>query len=231
AVQNVEGNDLIRANSANVVNALQGKVAGVHIDQGTGGPMSSSRIRVRGNSSLSNNTQPLIVIDGVLIRPSVSGADSWGAAQDNGNIMKNINPDNIESMTVLKGSAASALYGSDALNGVILITTKTGVAREGLGVSFNHTSSFDRAYGFVDVLHELGAGTSPACETTPDGTPIVDPNNWFYSYGPRVDGRMVRGLDGRMVPWVANDPLRVYHTGQVINNGVVVEGRTDRSTF
>jgi iron complex outermembrane receptor protein len=63
------------------------------------------------------------VLDGVLIRPAVTGADQWGAAQDNGNIMKNINPDNIETMTVLKGSAASALYRSDALNGVILITT------------------------------------------------------------------------------------------------------------
>ena len=101
AVQEVDGDALIRANNANVVNALQGKIAGVHIDQGTGGPMSSSRIRIRGNSSLSPNTQPLVVIDGVLIRPSVGGADSWGAAQDNGNIMKNINPDNIESMTVL----------------------------------------------------------------------------------------------------------------------------------
>jgi iron complex outermembrane receptor protein len=230
AVQDVQGNDLIRANSANVVNALQGKVAGVHIDQGTGGPMSSSRIRIRGNSSLSNNTQPLIVIDGVLIRPGVSGADSWGAAQDNGNIMKNINPDNIESMTVLKGSAASALYGSDALNGVILITTKSGVAREGLGISFNHTSSFEKAYRFIDVQNEFGAGISPEFETD-NGVPFVDPNNWFYSYGPRFDGQMVRDLDGRMIPWVANDPLSFYETGKFINNNVVVEGGTDRSTF
>lgn len=129
AVQEVKGQDLIRTNNANVVNSLQGKVAGVHIDQGTGGPMSSSRIRIRGNASLGGNTQPLFVIDGVLIRPGTSGADSWGAAQDMGNIMKNINSDNIESMTVLKGSGASALYGSEALNGVIVIQTKKVVCR------------------------------------------------------------------------------------------------------
>jgi iron complex outermembrane receptor protein len=86
AAQEVKGMDLERANSANLVNALQGKVAGVQIDQGSGGPMSSSRIRIRGNASLSPNTQPLFVVDGVLIRPTTTGADSWGAAQDFGNI-------------------------------------------------------------------------------------------------------------------------------------------------
>jgi iron complex outermembrane receptor protein len=108
SVQSVQGNDITRTANANMVNALQGKVAGVMINQGTGGPMSSSRIRIRGNASLSPNTQPLFVVDGVLIRPGTTGADSWGAGQDFGNIMKNINPDNIESMTVLKGSAASS---------------------------------------------------------------------------------------------------------------------------
>ncbi len=231
AVQDVDGEELVRATNANVVNALQGKIAGVQIDQGTGGPMSSSRIRIRGNSSLSNNTQPLIVIDGVLIRPQVTGADSWGAAQDNGNIMKNINPDNIESMTVLKGSAASALYGSDALNGVILITTKKGVVSEGIGVTFSHTSSFEKAYRFIDVQNEYGAGISPEFATDPDGVEVVDGNNWFYSYGPKLDGRMVRDLDGRMVPWKANDPLSFYETGRFTNNNIVIEGGTERSSL
>jgi iron complex outermembrane recepter protein len=231
AVQDVGGEELVRATNANVVNALQGKIAGVQIDQGTGGPMSSSRIRIRGNSSLSNNTQPLIVIDGVLIRPQVTGADSWGAAQDNGNIMKNINPDNIESMTVLKGSAASALYGSDALNGVIIITTKRGVAREGIGVTLSHTTSFEKAYRFIDVQNEYGAGIDAEFGTGTGGVEEVDRNNWFYSYGPKFDGRMVRDLDGRMVPWQANDPLSFYETGRFSNNNVVIEGGSDRSSF
>lgn len=231
AVQEVQGNDLIRANNANVVNALQGKIAGVQINQGTGGPMSSSRIRIRGNSSLSSNTQPLIVIDGVLIRPGVTGADSWGAAQDNGNIMKNINPDNIETMTVLKGSAASALYGSDALNGVIIITTKKGSTRNGIGVTYNHTSSFETAYRFIDVQNEFGAGLDPTFTTGADGVEEVDRNNWFYSYGPKFDGRMVRDIDGRMIKWQANDPLSFYETGKFINHNVVLEGATDRSSI
>ncbi len=231
AVQEVKGGDLTRANNANVINSLQGKVAGVHIDQGTGGPMSSSRIRIRGNSSLSNNTQPLFVVDGVLIRPTVTGADSWGAAQDFGNIMKNINPDNIESMTVLKGSAASSLYGSDALNGVIIITTKKGYARPGLGVTYSHTSSFDKAYKFIDVQNEFGGGNAATFATGADGVEEVDPSLYYYSYGPKLDGRMVRDVDQRMIKWEANDPLSLFQTGKFINNNIVIEGGSENTTF
>jgi iron complex outermembrane receptor protein len=233
ALQEVKGTDLSRTNNANVINSLQGKVAGVQIDQGTGGPMSSSRIRIRGNSSLSNNTQPLFVIDGVLIRPTTTGADSWGAAQDNGNIMKNINPDNIESMTVLKGSAASALYGSDALNGVIIITTKTGTVRKGIGVTYNHTSSFEKAYKFIDVQNEYGAGYKPTFDKGADGVEQVetDPNYRFYNYGPKLDGRMVRDNDGRMIKWQANDPLSFFQTGKYINHNVVLEGGNENATI
>ena len=147
AVQEIKGEEVAKANNANLVNSLQGKVAGVMVNQGAGGPQSSSRIRIRGNTSISsNNTQPLFVVDGVLIRPGITGADSWGANQDFGNVMKNLNPDDYASFTVLKGSAATALYGSDGQNGVILITTKKGVARKGLGVSFSHSETWDKAY-------------------------------------------------------------------------------------
>ncbi|WP_420152347.1 SusC/RagA family TonB-linked outer membrane protein [Siphonobacter sp.] len=231
ATQEVKGTDLERANSANLVNALQGKVAGVQIDQGSGGPMSSSRIRIRGNASLNSNTQPLFVIDGVLVRPGTTGADSWGAAQDFGNIMKNFNSDNVESMSVLKGAAASALYGSDALNGVIIITTKQGRQQKGLGVNFNHTTSLETAYRFVDVQNEYGAGISPTFTKGTDGVDQVDNNNWPYSFGPKLDGHMVRDLDGRMVPWVANNPLDFFQTGKFINNNLSVEGANDRGSF
>ena len=125
SVQEVKGEELARSNSPSLVNALQCKVAGVMINQGAGGPSSSSRIRIRGNASISrSNTQPLFVVDGVLIKPGTSGADSWGDARDFGNELKNLNPDDYESVTVLKGSAATALYGSDAQFGVVLISTK-----------------------------------------------------------------------------------------------------------
>ena len=117
AIQTVKGDELSRAGTVNVVNSLQGKVAGVMINQGAGGPSSSSRIRIRGNSNISGSTMPLFVIDGVLLQPGTSGADSWGDNRDFGNQLKNLNPDDYESMTVLKGSAASALYGSRLLMG------------------------------------------------------------------------------------------------------------------
>ncbi|RYF88993.1 MAG: SusC/RagA family TonB-linked outer membrane protein, partial [Chitinophagaceae bacterium] len=91
AVTEVKGTELLRANTPNLANALQGKVAGVMINQGAGGPTSASRIRIRGNASLSGNTQPLFVIDGVLIQPGTSGADSWGGASDFGNQINNLN--------------------------------------------------------------------------------------------------------------------------------------------
>ncbi len=233
AAQEAKGLDLQRANSANLVNALQGKIAGVQIDQGSGGPMSSSRIRIRGNASLNSNTQPLFVIDGVLVRPGTTGADSWGAAQDFGNIMKNFNADNVESMSVLKGAAASALYGSEALNGVVLITTKQGRQQKGLGVNFNHTTSLETAYRFVDVQNEYGAGISPNFAKGADGVDQVVNNtsSWPYSFGPKLDGRMVRDLDGRMVPWVANNPLDFFQTGKFINNNLSVEGANERGSF
>lgn len=231
AVQEVKGGELTRANTGNVVNALQGKVAGVMIDQGTGGPMSSSRIRIRGNSSLSKNTQPLFVVDGVLIRPTTTGSGPWGDGQDFGNIMKNINPDNIESMSVLKGSAASALYGSDALNGVIIITTKKGTERQGIGVTFNHTSSFEKAYKFIDLQNEFGGGNGTTFAKGGDGVDMLDPTFYYYSYGPKFNGQMVRDVDGRMIKYQANDPMKFFETGKYINNSISLEAGNDRSTI
>jgi iron complex outermembrane receptor protein len=231
SVQSVQGNDITRTANANMVNALQGKVAGVMINQGTGGPMSSSRIRIRGNASLSPNTQPLFVVDGVLIRPGTTGADSWGAGQDFGNIMKNINPDNIESMTVLKGSAASSLYGSEALNGVVVVQTKKGRQDKGLGVTYNHTSTFETAYKFLDLQNQFGAGRSSEFLTGADGVPEVDRANYPWSYGPEFKGQTVRDLDGRMVEWKANDPLSFFQTGKYINHNIAIEGGNDRSSF
>ena len=232
AVTEVKGAELLRANTPNLANALQGKVAGVMINQGAGGPTSGSRIRIRGNASLSGNTQPLFVIDGVLIQPGTSGADSWGSNQDFGNQINNLNADDYESVSVLKGSAASALYGSLAQNGVIVITTKKGMARKGLGVSFSHTQTFEKAYKAIDVQNEWGGGTTPTFVKGADGVDQLDPNTFFWSFGPRFDGHMVRDVDGRMIPWSANnDLLAIYQTGRFTNTNVAVDGGNDRTTF
>ncbi|KIC95736.1 TonB-dependent receptor [Flavihumibacter solisilvae] len=237
SVSEVKGDEILRANNANVVNALQGKVAGVMVNQGASGPQSSSRIRIRGNSSISNNnSQPLVVVDGVLLEPGTTGADSWGDNADFGNVMKNLNSDDYESVTVLKGAAASALYGSKAQNGVLLITTKKGRARKGLGLSVSHTESFDKAYKLMDFQDEYGGGIYPTFEKDANGVEIVDPINAItrqggYSFGPKLDGRTVKEADGRMIKWSANDPLDQYETGKYINTNVAVEGGNEKTTF
>lgn len=232
AVTEVKGAELVRANTPNLANALQGKVAGVMINQGAGGPTSGSRIRIRGNASLTGNTQPLFVIDGVLIQPGTSGADSWGSNQDFGNQINNLNADDYESVSVLKGSAASALYGSLAQNGVIVITTKKGTAKKGLGVTFSHTQTFEKAYKALDVQREFGGGINQAFTKDADGVDLVDPANFFWSFGPRLDGHMVRDVDGRMIPWSANnDLLAIYRTGRFTNTNVAIDGGNERTTF
>jgi len=231
SIQTVDADELSRANTPNLVNALQGKVAGVMITQGAGGPSSSSRIRIRGNASLSPNTQPLFVIDGVLIKPGTTGADSWGTNQDFGNIVKNLNPDDYESVTILKGSAASSLYGSEGLNGVVLITTKKGRPQKGLGVTVSHTEAFDKAYKFYDQQSEYGGGISPVFAKD-NGVDVVD-KDWapYYSFGPKLNGQMVKDIDGRMVKWEAHDPLDFFKTGKYINTNVALEGGNEKTTF
>ena len=239
SVTEVKGSELVSANNSNIGDALQGKVAGVTISQGTGGPSSSSRIQIRGNARLSGNTEPLVVLDGIEITPATTGADSWGTGADYGNIIKDLNADDFESITVLKGSAATALYGEVGLNGVLLITTKKGHARKGLGVSYNQTVSFDKAYKFLDLQNQFGGGLSSTFATDANGnrlvdetaTPYVNPNGG-YSYGPAFDGKPVKDIDGRIIPWKANNPLKdFFQTGQFINSNVAVEGGGENGSF
>lgn len=233
SVAQVSGAEVERAGATNIVNSLQGKVAGVMINQGAGGPSSSSRIRIRGNSNLSGGTMPLFVVDGVLIQPNATGADSWGDARDFGNVLKNLNPDDYESVTVLKGSAASALYGSQGINGVILITTKKGRVRNGLGVSVSNATNIDKAYKLPDFQNEYGGGIDPYfLSKDAQGYDMVDPDNGpYYSFGPKLDGHIVHDADGRLVPFVGNNLLDLFRTGVNVNTNVALEGGTDKSTF
>lgn len=241
SVTEIKGSEVVAANNSNLGVALQGKVAGVTISQGTGGPSSSSRIQIRGNARLDGNTEPLVVIDGVMVRPETTGSDSWGGSSDFGNIIKDLNPDDYESVTVLKGSAASALYGQYALNGVLLITTKKGKAKKGIGITWNQTASYDHAYKMADLQNQFGGGISPTFAKDANGNDLVDVSaspyngnnpNGGYSYGPAFDGHLVKDLDGRMVPWKANNPLKDFFvTGQYINTNVSADGATENGSF
>lgn len=234
ASQQINSAELAKAPSPNVLNSLQGKLSGVRIDQGTGGAGSSSRIRIRGNTSLSGNQSPLFVIDGVLLKPDVTGPETWSDNNnaDFGNILKNINEDDIESVSVLKGSAASALYGSGAQNGVVLITTKKGRAGNGLGVNFNITQMWDKVYDVPDLQYEFGGGIKPTFDKDVDGNDILDPN-WspYYDFGPKFDGHMVKDLDGHMRPWSPYKVKDFFQTGNQTDYNVAVQGATDRSSF
>lgn len=239
SVTEVKGSELVSANNSNIGDALQGKVAGVTVSQGTGGPSSSSRIQIRGNARLDNNTEPLFVIDGVLIFPSTTGADSWGTGADFGNILKDMNPDDYESVSVLKGSAATALYGQAGLNGVILITTKKGHARKGLGVTYNQIVSFDQPYKMLDLQNKFGGGLSPtfaqnsAGYNVPDqtATPYSNPNGG-YSYGPAFQGQTYQDFDGRILKWKPNNPDKdFFQIGQYMNSNVAVDGANETGSF
>lgn len=128
AIQEIKSGELLSANELNITNALTGKVAGLQIIRSSNGPGSSSKIVLRGNSSLTGLNQPLLVVDGVPMDNFIGAAnnDFWNPTADQGNGLQDINQEDVESMTVLKGASAAALYGSRAGNGVILITTKKG---------------------------------------------------------------------------------------------------------
>ena len=199
AMTELGGDDMLhtRGGMSNPVNALQGKVAGLQISSLGGSMGGSSKILIRGASSISGNNQPLFVIDGVPIEGAdfnKEGMANGSGGYDYGNLVQDINPDDIESLSVLKGASASALYGSRANNGVILITTKKGRKEEGLGVSFSSSVTFEVISKLPKFQTLYGGGSNP------DGFQTQTINGKSYqvpeygadeSWGPRLDGQEV----------------------------------------
>ena len=163
-MQEVKGDQLMAVREPNITNALSGKVSGIQIIKGSSSPGSSSKIVLRGNSSLSGSNQPLIVVDGVPM-DNTTGAtnnDFWNPAADMGNGLSDINAEDIESMTVLKGASAAALYGSRAGNGVIQIITKSGRKNNGLGVTISSSVGVERLFMVPRLQSQFGQGTDGA---------------------------------------------------------------------
>jgi len=189
AVTEVSGADLNQVKESNVINQLSGRVAGVVITQSTSGPGSGSRVVIRGNNSLTGNNQPLYVVDGIPVDNSGFGsAAGSGTANyrrnDYGTGISDINSDDVETITVLKGPNAAALYGSRASNGVILITTKKGSGKKGIGVSLTSNLTFETPMILPQYQNEYGQGK--------DGNIPADWNEFYTStggsWGPRLDG-------------------------------------------
>jgi iron complex outermembrane receptor protein len=230
----VSGDDIRRTGNPNPISALRGMVPGLQITPNAGGPQASTRFLIRGSANLDPyGNQPLVVVDDIVMDEQVI-LPNRGGEQDFGNILKNINPDDIESISVLKGGAVTALYGSRASNGVILIRTKKGFSQRGLGISVNQSFMFEKAYRTVDLQNRFGAGILPN-DWTKDAQGNLSPNTayYYFSFGPEMNGQQFTDITGQVranTPG-ANDPLAFYETGVTRNTNVAISGGNEKSTF
>ncbi len=228
SVTTIDASSVNQARETNVINSLQGRVAGLSITPGTGGPGSSSRINLRGVSNFSGGS-PLFVINGVPMDNSSRGnAGEWGG-NNNGDGIANINPDDIETMTVLKGATAAALYGTRAANGVILITTKGGSKNSGLSVEYNGNMQFDKVINWTDYQYEYGQGTQGKRPTDVNSAR----NSGIYSWGEKMDGAMYTQFDGKQYPYspVKDNIENFYRTAATLTNTVAMSGGNEQTSF
>lgn len=254
ATQEIKGNDLTKVNSGNIANSISGKISGVQIRR-NGNIGGSTNVIIRGTTSLTGNNQALWVVDGVpLNNDNTNTADQKSGGNtggyDFGNAVADINPDDIETMNVLKGAAASALYGSRATNGVIIITTKKGGKSKGLGITINSgvtigavdfktLPKYQKEYGsgwwnsFSDPSRniDLGSGSHPY-EPTDDASwgPAYDPNLLVYrwnSFFPELS------TYGKATPWTApkNDANSFYTKSITFNNNISISGNNEVGSF
>ncbi|MBI9033077.1 MAG: SusC/RagA family TonB-linked outer membrane protein [Bacteroidales bacterium] len=239
AITEVKGNDLKKTNEVSIINQLAGKVAGLEITSTNGGAGTSSRIILRGNNSITGDNQALIVVDGVPINNATSSnsGDTWGG-RDYGNGVSDINPDDIESVSILKGASASALYGSQAMDGVILITTKKGKARKGIGVSFNTNTSIDMPYILYDLQNTYGAGRNGKFEgawNIVEGIPVYNPENDLCkgSWGPKMEGQTIIDWDGQESSFSPqpDNYKNYFQNGITTNNSLGLDGGNEKFTY
>ncbi len=260
SVQQLQAEKLNQVKSVNFLDNLSGKLAGVTISQGATGVGSTSKISIRGEASFTNNN-PLFVVDGIPINNNTiynftNEAAAGFQEVDFGNGAMEVNPDDIASVTVLKGPSAAALYGTRASNGVIIINTKDGSESEGLGITINSTTFVDRAFQLPQFQNLFGQGNSGQFEFV-DGLGGGINDNITYSYGPRLDagllipqfdspvilanGQTVRGGDVAVhgglpitpTPFVSNpDNLKdFYETGVTSINSIALAGAYQKGNY
>ena len=230
-VGEVKGDELKKAKETNVINSLAGKVAGLVVSQTAGGASGSTRVVLRGNTEMTGNNQPLYVVDGVPLDNTNFGSAGSAGGFDLGDGISSINPDDIESMSVLKGPAASALYGSRASHGVILITTKK-AAKDKMSVEYNGSLTFDTQLAKWNNTQQVyGMGSN--------GKYSIDAvSNTNKSWGPKADGsNMLKYFDGVERPYliIPDNVSGFFRTGLTATNTAIVgmnNGKTGlRFTF
>ncbi|MCJ8167151.1 SusC/RagA family TonB-linked outer membrane protein [Pontibacter sp. E15-1] len=256
ATQTVSGESLNRARSNNFVQALSGKVAGLSLVSPGSGPINSTRVSLRGDNSLNpDGNNALIVLDGVPMNSDMTSSgvgSAYGAGTGNdvpidfGNGIADINPDDIESITVLKGPGAAALYGSRAANGALIITTKSGARKtKGIGVTVNTSISFNDVLKWPDFQHEYGQGTenkNKAGEPYYSYRASEDGGNTgstSSAYGPKFEGQYYHQYDPALEGQSAERRLwrpykdnvkGFFRTGSTITNNVAVEGGNEKGS-
>lgn len=229
AVSSINNEALTRAQSPNALNALQGKVAGVNITSASGSPGASSRIILRGYSSLGGSNQPLFVVDGVPVNNGVVNDRDLNGGLDFGNRINDLNPEDIESVTILKGASGTTLYGSRAASGVIMITTKKGKAglKKGVQVTVNSSLTLDSPLKLPTYQNEYGQGFF-------GGVDLLENTSW----GAKFDG--VDRLWGHVVdnsqqfkPYVAQpDNVKdFWDIGKTYNNSVAISNGDENSNY
>lgn len=230
AVQELKAKDIAEARETNLVNALAGKLAGVTVTNSQGN-LGSSRIIIRGETSIAGNNQPLFIVDGVPVDNSQLGI---GTGRDFANAISDLNPDDIESLNVLKGPNAAALYGSRAAAGVLVIKTKTGKGAKGMGVTLNSGATFESVLVLPTFQNSYGQGTGGQFSYV-DGKGGGLNDGVDESWGPKLDGRLIPQFfsNGQPAPFVAHpDNVRdFYETGYTLNNGVSVGGSNDKIDY
>ena len=257
SVTSIEGEELANAHAINPIEALQGKSAGVSIASTDGGIFGGSKFSIRGASTLDPNNMPIFVVDGVILENSTSGGSEWaGSPGDWGNQLRNLNPDNFKSASILKGSAATALYGSRAINGAVVIETKEGSKNSGLGIQLSQTTGMRYVYDTPDLQNEFGPGQIAGYISYGD----KDANGDYHRFDTgqfnyrSVDGQrtpslvgasgnqfgpafssmdMVEGYDGEMTPYRAypDNWKNAYQNGMVTRTNITLSGGGEDFTF
>jgi TonB-dependent SusC/RagA subfamily outer membrane receptor len=227
----VSNADLTKGQSTSALNALQGKVSGVNITSTAGAPGSSSRIVIRGGSSITGSNQALLVVDGIPIdNSSILGGASTLSSVDFGNRGNDLNPDDIESITVLKGPGATALYGSRASNGALIITTKSGKgnANNKNSVTFSSGVTFSNILKLPDFQNDYGQGYDNVTNDLKE--------NW--SWGPKFDGVVMpwgQEINGvaleRPYSAVPDNVSDFFENGKAYNNSLSFSGGNNKSTY
>lgn len=240
STQQIKGDQLTLTKEQNVIGSLAGKISGVQVTGASGASMGGTqKIKIRGVNSLTGGDQPLIVVDGTPISNANYASNDKA---DFGNLGQDINPEDIESVNVLKGPTASALYGIRGQFGVIMITTKKGKkGPKKVNVELNSAFSIEKASNFFPLQNVYGGGSTQVWRTLPNGEKYID-MSIDESWGPKMDGTPVRHVFSfypqdaeykKLMPFVPqpNNIEDYYETGSNINNGIVVSGGNENSTF